>query len=65
MKIWFRPGWLGWLHRFWPGRRLFERYRVIPGHKSDGFRRELLRDVHRKLRQAGLVSSRRSPGTSA
>lgn len=52
------------LRHLYRGRRLFKRYRVAPGHKSGGFRRELMRDVHRKLHQAGLVSSAPSRGTT-
>ena len=65
MKLWFGARWLSRLHRLWPGRRLFARYRVVPGHKSGGFRLALLRDVHRKLYQAGLVSSRPSRETTS
>ena len=65
MKSCLRPSWLNRLFRLWPARRLFERYHVIPSRKLVDFRRELLRDVHRKLRQAGLVSSRPSRGTTS
>ena len=60
LKAWLRE-WLGKRLRVPPRQR---RDRVTPHQNSFAFRRELLRDIHRELREANWRSSGASCGTS-
>ena len=60
----FRKRIAAWLRALRSVRARRHRYRVTPHRNPFVFRRELLSDIRRELRRAGLIS-RRQPGSSS
>ena len=60
----FRKRIAAWLDALRSVRAQRRRYRVTPRRNPFAFRRELLRDIHRELHNAGLISTRQPDSSS-